>query len=65
MLELVVVSGLPPKALVGLDIFKVGFAVCRLACCAIEADVNDLAIALGRVFLVETGAYGRVKAFEL
>ena len=65
MLEFVVVNGLPPKALVGLDILKVGFVGCRLACCAIEADVNDLAIAPGREFLVETGAYGRVKAVEL
>lgn len=65
MLDFVEVNGLPPKALVGLDILKVGFVGCRLACCAIEADVNDLATALGREFLVETGAYGRVKAVEL
>ena len=37
----------------------------RLPCCVTEVDVNDLTSVPGRVFLVETGAYSRVKAVEL
>ena len=57
-------ASLPPKALDGLENFKVELKD-LLACYPIEVDVYDLTIVAGRVFLEEATVYGLVKAVLL